>query len=718
MTEPKNENHIQEELSVLDYFKALFDFSRQLPEIPPLPDSSQEVRVIPAVSKEKAGVQIPWRIMLVIFFLIGGQQSLEPPAGHTAAALLFYLLAFGTALWAFSRGELSLAPLQQFPPEEDDLAVPSKPLVIGVALSLLAFMSFSGNKFTTINVSIWLLGLGYILWAVWKGGFSFNLQLSRLFNFIDQKEWRLTITRWTLALVLAFGVSVFYRVYQLGEVPPEMVSDHAEKLLDVYDVMHGETSIYFKRNTGREGLQMYMIAWAAELFNTGISFISMKIGTVLAGILMLPYLYLLGKELGGRWVGLFAMLLAGVAAWPNILSRVALRFILYPAFAAPTIYYLVRGLRRVRRNDFVLAGIFLGVGLHGYTPFRIVPFLVVFAVGLYLLHYRGGPQTGKIISVLGILAFVSMIIFLPLLRYWLENPEQFAFRAFSRMGGVERNLPGPALQIFLANFVNALKMFNFSDGIIWVVAIPYRPSLDVVSGGLFLLGVVLLAVRYIRQRNWEDLFLIAAVPILMMPSILSLAFPDENPAPNRAGGAIVVVFVIAAFALESLLRAIKEIAGNTAGGNFAAGVGVMLLAFSMGQNYDLVFREYKAQYSASAWNTSEMGAVIAEFSNTVGGREQAWVVAFPHWIDNRLVGINAGFPDKNYEIWPDQLQYTVDVPGSKLFLFKPEDLEARQTLQELYPGGALSLHTSQNGFKNFFIFFVPAETGDDSRDTP
>jgi len=50
------------------------------------------------------------------------------------------------------------------------------------------------------------------------------------------------------------------------------------------------------------------------------------------------------------------------------------------------LYYLIRGLRTRNRNDFILSGIFLGIGLHGYTPMRIVPFVVVVAVGLYLLH--------------------------------------------------------------------------------------------------------------------------------------------------------------------------------------------------------------------------------------------------------------------------------------------------------------------------------------------
>ncbi len=78
-------------------------------------------------------------------------------------------------------------------------------------------------------------------------------------------------------MVLVVLVSIFFRVYELQAVPSEMFSDHAEKLLDVADVLDGKTSIFFTRNTGREPLQFYLTALIIKIFNTGISFLSLKI---------------------------------------------------------------------------------------------------------------------------------------------------------------------------------------------------------------------------------------------------------------------------------------------------------------------------------------------------------------------------------------------------------------------------------------------------------
>ncbi len=717
-----------EQLTVLDYFKALIaPWRGSLPVVPPLQEEdvpTVEPTAMAASPVADAALDrqdsarpaldvaaLPWRTGLTILFVLAGQRALMPPGRNWSIGLIMFVIGIGFGLYAWWNGELTLNAPQPILHKADTLLAKSVPLLVGAALSLFAFILFGGNRFNDLGVILWVAGLWLVIAALWQreGQQPGFVKTKRWLDLIRQGEWHLRITRGMIWVALAFGISVFFRFYQLGAVVPEMVSDHAEKLLDVADILGGEYQIYFPRNTGREGLQMYMIAAVAKIFGTGISFMSMKIGTALAGVLTLPYVYLLGKEVGGRRVGLLAMFLMGVAIWPNALARVALRFILYPAFVAPVLYYLLRGLRRNSRNDFILGGLFLGVGLHGYTPFRIVPLLVVVAVVLYAAHHwQAKEQRRQMVVWVLLLAFISLIVFLPLLRYWLEEPDIFAFRAFSRLGGAERDLPGPIWQIFLQNVWNALKMINWDSGQIWVTMLTHYPAVDIVSGAFFILGAVLLLVRYVRRRHWQDLFLLLAIPILMLPSILSLAFPDENPAPNRASGAMIVVFLIAALAIDAVIRAVRLRFDARRGRVFSIGLGLFLLAWVAMLNFDLTFNKYRAQYTAGAWNTAEMGAVIAEFANTVGDPDSAWVVAFPHWVDNRLVGINAGFPEKNYAIWPAELVNTLSLPGPKLFLFKTEDQEAIATLLALYPNGEASLYRSEQPNKDFMLYFVPS----------
>ena len=333
--------------------------------------------------------------------------------------------------------------------------------------------------------------------------------------------------------------------------------------------------------------------------------------------------------------------------------------------------------------------------------------MVLTAVGLYLLHAQASGQRRQTIWATGILIFIVLVVSIPLLRYLVDEPGGFLQRTFTRMGTAERPLPGPAWQIFLQNLWRAVVMFSWSDGEVWVVSIPHRPALDVVSGALFWLGVVLLLGRYLRQRQWSDLFLILSIPLLMLPSILSLAFPNENPNLYRTGGAMIPVFLIVALALDGFMRALGTRLGKPRGLTLAWGITLLLFSWSAYQSYNLVFDQFYRQYRNSAWNTSEMGQVIRSFVGSVGNVDTTFLVGYPHWAGSRVLGIAAGYPTKYFAIWPDRFETTLADPRPKLFLLNPQDLADLEKLQLLYPQGWHQIYDSQVENKDFILFFVP-----------
>jgi hypothetical protein len=723
-----------QEPSILDYVKALLTpWKGNIPKIPPeekaeemdvplevieqtnldIASTSDEVLSKPSEILEQIPPQPiiwPWRSLLALSLALAAQRSLEPTIDRIwfPGALLYLLSAF-MLVWAFWSGDLSLPDLPKGKLRNERLTIRQLPLLISTPLVFLSFLLFGGNRFTGLNLLIWLAALVALVSAFWISEPERINWIQRISAQIKRKNWTITLKPGTLLFLVVVIISVFFRTYQLAEVPREMTSDHAEKLLDVGDILRGETSIFFVRNTGREPLQMYLTAASAQIFGTGISFDSLKIGTTLAGLLTLPFIYLLGVEIANKRTGLLAMAFAGIAYWPNVISRASLRFTLYPLFVAATLYFLIRGIRRSSLNDFIIAGIMLGIGLHGYTPIRILPIVVLVAVFLYLIHRHSAGQRQSTLWRLLILITVGFVIFLPLFRYWVSDPDMFICRTLTRMTSLERPLPGAPLELFLKNLWNALTMFSWDNGRVWLVSVPNRPALDVVSGALFHLGVILLILRYIRCRHWLDLFLVFAVPLLMMPSILSLAFPEENPVLNRTGGALVVVFLIVGMTLDSLLSALKSGLKSPLGTQMISGLVLVLVTWSAAQNYDLVFNQYRQVYSTSSWNTSELGGVIRNFSESIGSADMAYVVPYPHWVDTRLVGINAGYPTKDYAIWPHQFPETTRVTQAKLFIINLNDHESVESLQELYPQGWLKRYISRYPTKSFYIFNVPPQ---------
>ena len=693
-----------EEPSVLDFVLDKLTFWKESKlSIPPLEADPQLADPKPVPVESKGRIWKSISPLIPLLFAIIAQIFGEPDNRSPQLIIFFYCAAAVSLILLVLFRNWNIEPLIRDQDEAGEFTIRWVQFLTGMVISGLAFFFFGGNLFNGINLTLWLTGFALIWWSLW-----IPENWWKKFRIGWEGFWQrgIRITPWMVLVAAVFLISVFYRFYLLNQVPPEMFSDHAEKLIDVTDVLNGKYFIFFPRNSGREAVQMYLTAVVARVFGTGISFLSLKLGTCLAGLFSLPFIYLLGVEIKNKQVGLLAMFFAGIAYWPNVISRVALRFVFYPAFVAPTLYFLIKGLKRKRWNDFLFAGIFLGLGLHGYSPFRIVPLVVILILLIYFTHTKSEKNRKMAIISLVLVGLISLIIFLPLGRYAISNYDSFAFRMLTRLSNTETAYPGPPLNIFFSNLWKSLIMFQWDNGQTWVHSIPGRPALGLISAALFSLGVILLIVRYIKHRHWLDLVLLLSIPFLMLPSILSLAFPAENPSLNRTSGAIIPVFLVVALAVENIMINIKTSLPDRWGTWFSYGVVILVAISSMNINAHLVFEEYYYQFKIRAWNSSEIGGVIRQFSNLVGDEYHAWVVPYPHWVDTRLVGIQAIDRVKDYALWPPEIYTTENTPAPKLYIYKPDDEEAIRVLQELYPDGITDRFQSEVEGRDFMLYYV------------
>jgi hypothetical protein len=651
-------------------------------------------------------VRLPLAILCALF----AQFGLDRKPERTGLFLGAYLVAAGLIAWATWAGDLSISAPEEVEKKGSTGHVRGRYLALGAVFSLLTFLSSRSNQFGFANLFFWIAALGCMMWAFWEGENPLPKLWQRLVTWIQSPMLRIRLEPWHFLLILSYLLIVFIRFSRLDSIPYEMWSDHAEKLLDLRDVLSGQYPIFFPRNTGREAVQFYLSAVVARLFGTGISFLTLKIGMALAGLLTLPYLYLFAREIGGRGVALVALLLAGIGYWPNVVSRVGLRYPLYATFAAPALYYFLRGIRRSSRNDLLLSGLATGIGLHGYSPARVVPLALAAGAGIYMLYSQSRGRRKRIFYWMVAAGVIALVVFIPLFSVATTMMDQFLFRSISRLGTVERAYPGSPIKILLENIWDAAKMYGWDDGTIWVVAVPRRPALDWVTGAFFHLGVAMVLVRVIKNRRWQEAFLLAVVPILMLPSIMSLAFPIENPAPNRVSAAIVPVFTIAAIPLAWIPAWAKEVWKSKRSTVLATAFVVGLFFISCMNNYKLVIDDFASQLRRSLWNTREMSQYIQGFAESIGGYDTAHVVNYPHWVDTRLLGIIAEVPSIELGIQPEQLQELSEETRPQLFIFKPEDEATLQTLEVLFPTGRLAYQRSEIPGKDFMVYFVPSPT--------
>ncbi|MGH7333278.1 MAG: glycosyltransferase family 39 protein, partial [Candidatus Rokuibacteriota bacterium] len=269
-------------------------------------------------------------------------------------------------------------------------------------------------------------------------------------------------------------------------------------------------------------MQVYLTAALIRWTPLTLGYLALKVASALIGLLAVPLTFLLGRQLFGTWVGLLAAAFLAVSHWHLTLSRVGLRYSFSAAFVVPTLYFLFRALRGNRRNDWLACGLVLGVGLYGYTPIRIVPLLLILLIVLHALldagrrvarHERSlerapGLEVAQANSLslrywgnalVGGLA--GLLVCLPMLRYMLDEPRMFWFRALTRVSSNERPLPPDLGVALLDNLKNALLMFNYRGDIVWVNTVPFDPALDWMTGALFVLGAAYLMWGVLATRD-------------------------------------------------------------------------------------------------------------------------------------------------------------------------------------------------------------------------
>ncbi len=657
-------------------------------------------------------------VLLAILLAVVGQWTLN--SSNIFASVLLWIAALTSLMLVKPQDDVSSSPPLNIVARTRD-ASPSWPFIVAAALcSLCAFVlntdtSFKvggaiAPQFTQAGVLAWFTSIVLFLAAFWqpeKNAAAWRALIRTRWHTI-QSGLTLCWSGTTLALIAVLIVGAFFYLHRLDTIPAEMTSDHAEKLLDVNDILEGHSPVFFPRNTGREPLQFYLTAALIWLTGLPLSHLALKLGTALIGFLTIPATFLLAREMFDKTIAILAAFFVAVLHWPVSIARMGLRYPFTPFFAAISLYFVLRALKYQKRNDFLMAGFWLGVGLYGYIPSRNVPLLVLglFVLWMIVSGWRIQNRRAFILN-LGLMFALVLVIFVPLLRYALDFPEMFWYRALTRVTSIEVPVQGGTLSLLAQNLVNLALAFNWRGDETWTTNIPYAPTLDEVSGALLILGVAIALYRWVCQRQTMYFYLLVMFIALLMPSALSLAFPRENPSLVRMGGAIPFTAILLALPVAFFLRTIYQQAGKTWS---IIGLGLLLAPVIL-LNYQWYFIEYDKSYRQAAQNSTEVAAVISGFAKSVGDLQHAYFIGYPHWIDGRAIAIHIGdITWKNFTL--DAADFFVKDTTNLLFILHREDSANLKLLQERYPHGQLRTVRSRTPGKDFLSFFIPASQGE------
>lgn len=612
-----------------------------------------------------------------------------------------------------------------------------------------AVLLTAGNRFTLLGALTWFASIFLAAWTVAPAGWSPRGAMRALFERL--RRWQPRLTWVTIALLAIVVLGAYFRLRDIYLVPPEMTSDHVEMLLDVHRLFNGQTSVFFASNGGREAAQFYLLAAFSQLPGIGLNFLSLKLINALESILTIVVVFFMGRAVIGprerrlgTLVGLLFAAFVAASYWHVVISRFSERIVLMPLATAFLMIFLARALRSNQRSDFIWAGLAVGFGLYTYQAFRVAPLVLVTAAGLMVMaNLRDRRALRTLIGNFAALAFVALIIYLPLFSYSLQFPEDYWRRASGRLFSDEISQTEDAagnlifrqptleerldalreyIPALLFNFRNALLMYNWKGDVAWVQSAPNHPALDPIAGGLLIVGAAAWLFRIARRRGPVEWLVPLAFFIFLLPSVLAIARPIENPSATRISGTLPFVYLVAAYALALMLRSTARLVGGRPGAFVAALAAVGLVAGSYAANHTTYFVTYRQEYVLNAQPYRDAGRALRAVAQNIGGFGNAFIINRPFWWDHRAVGIEAGSLDFPNGV-PDRAQlgaylasaarregspYQLNVDRDIVLFYAGDDTITHEWLVTVFPNGSWQqMETSRPG-STFRLFRIPA----------
>lgn len=351
--------------------------------------------------------------------------------------------------------------------------------------------------------------------------------------------------------LIIVAIAGFFRLYQLGSVPPGLFPDEAMNGNNAVQALETKNfKIFYPENNGREGLFINIQALSIRIF--GAHPRSLRLVSAVFGILTVIGLYLLAKEMFEWRIAAIAGFLLAVSFWHVNLSRIGFRAIMVPLILVYLFFFLWRGVKTGRLSNYLLAGIIGGLGFYTYISYRIVPLIAV----IIFLNYwqflkkdfsfsssKYEHMRNNLIRGFALAAISAIIVALPIGVYFWTHQSDFLKREGAPISVFTQASP---LKELGASVVKTLGMFNFSGDYNQRHNIAGSPMLSWPIGVFFFIGFINELFHWLKRKHGHfstvHTLMFSWFFIMLLPGFLS----TEAPHALRTIGVLPIVMLFAA----------------------------------------------------------------------------------------------------------------------------------------------------------------------------
>jgi len=432
-----------------------------------------------------------------------------------------------------------------------------------------------------------------------------------------------------ILLILILILAGFFRFWRLKTTPPGLHYDENWNKINALQTLEsGEYKVFYPDNFGREGLFIWLTAGSFKIF--GSAPWSLRLVSAVIGLFTVLGLFLLAKELFNEKIALLSSFFLAVSFWHVNFSRIGYRAIMVPFFLCFSFYFLLRGIHKKSVLNFILAGVFFGLGFYTYISFRaavlLLAIVVIFEMARHWQKFKNichceEQSDGAIPSnnsnsccknlwqyyrqeklwLWDLLIIVFLIVLLPLAIHFIKTPADL----FGRSSQVSVFSQPQPVKEFCVSAVKTLGMFNFYGDPNWRHNFAGQPMLNWAVGILFLIGLALsvsviassakggakqsrehptrLLRRFApRNDNNRYIFLLSWFVIMLLPAIFTY---EGMPHALRSIGIIPVAYIFAALGLNWLIKQIPN-------KKIAVAILIIFLLYPAIANYQKYFIEW------------------------------------------------------------------------------------------------------------------------------
>jgi len=418
-----------------------------------------------------------------------------------------------------------------------------------------------------------------------------------------------------LALIVITFLGLILRFWQLDKFPVSLNWDEVSHGYNAYSILTtgkdewGTAFPLIFRAFGDFKLPVYIYLTVIPVFLFGLNAFAIRFVSTLAGVIAIPLIYFLAKQLfpDRKNLGLIAAALLAFSPWHFFISRPALEANLALTLTIAGALFLLLGLKKT--VYYLPAAVFFALAPHTYNTARVFVPLMLLA---FFFIYRKALKIDllAILSLLLVIFSFAIVINQVAAGSGTARYQKLAILSESAIFQIGENrshsrLPSPLARLvynrpvyftttYIKNYFSYFSpaFFNQSHGVQTQFAIPNQNLFTVPVLFLALIGF-LLTVK--NNQPGHNRFLITW--LLLSP--LAAATTADPPQALRPNTMIIAIIILSAFGLVYVTKWLKTpfIVLFTA-----------LFVFLFASYLNLYFGDYQKTYSA-AWQFGNREAI-------------------------------------------------------------------------------------------------------------